>query len=127
MIQDAHPMRSGVPDCYVAKYKIDVVVAATTWTLNGERLPSGFNAGGNVFISTGRADIVFPPGLKVRGARAMVDNKAVTAVAQLDATWANINETAGTASLIITDKATPTLANPTAGGVIYAELDLESI
>jgi|SRR4051812_13874420 hypothetical protein len=127
MIQDAHPMRSGVPDCYVAKYKIDVVVAATTWTLNSERLPSGFNAGGNVFISTGRADLVFPAGMKVRGARAMVDNKAVTAAGQLDATLVNINEAAGTCSLIVTDRATPTLANPTAGSVIYAELDLESV
>lgn len=120
-------MRSGVPDCYVAKYKIDIVSAAATWTVNNERLPSGFGAGSNVFVSTGRADLVFPAGMKVRGARGAVDNKAVTAAAQLDVFPANINEAAGTLSLIVTDGATPTLTNPSTGSVIYFELDLESL
>lgn len=130
MIQDAHPVRSGVPDCYRALYKIDIVSAGATWTVNMERFPSGFGGAGaaqNAFVSLGRGDVVFPPGMRVRGATAELDNKAVTAATQFDVNWANINETLGTASLIVTDRATPTLQNPTNGSVIYAVLELETV
>lgn len=130
MIQDAHPMRSGVPDCYRALYKIDIVSSGVTHTVNMERFPSGFGgvAGGtNAFVSTGRMDITYPPGMRVRGAQASVDSKLLTA-AQFNAEVVNVNETAGTASIIVTDStATPALANPATGAVVYAELVLETV
>jgi hypothetical protein len=135
MIQDAFPVRSGTPDGYLAFYEIDVVVAASTWTLNKQRMPSGFNGAGvapgadasNGFVSTGRADFTFPAGNKVRGANASVDSKGVTG-AQAFAFVANINEAAGTFSVITTLTGAPaTLANPAVNSTIYVELDLETI
>jgi hypothetical protein len=131
VIQDAHPMRSGVPDCYVALYKIDVVVAASTWTVNSDRFPSGFGAGSNVFGSTGVANIVFPPGMKVRGAQAQVSPPTAAAASYRTANVCNINEAAGTAQIMITDGgllgASPALANPLINSIIWAELDLETV
>lgn len=130
MIQDAHPVRSGIPDCYQAKYKIDVVVAATTWTVNMERFPSGFGAPGanqNAFSATGVGLILFPPGMKLRGSKASVQTPGVTAAEQRDAAVCNVSESAGTASIVITDRAAPTLANPVINSVIWVELDLETL
>ncbi len=131
MIQDAHPVRSGIPDHYKAIYKIDVVVAATTWTINGDRLPSGFNAGGNAFSSTGIAALVFPAGYRVRGAKASVHAPTTAVASQRSANVAAINETNGTANVVITDMglltASPALANPVINSIIFVELDLESV
>jgi hypothetical protein len=131
MIQDAHPVRSGIPDHYKAIYKIDVVVAASTWTINGERLPSGFNAGGNAFSSTGVAAIVFPAGYKVRGAKAMVAAPTAAVASYRTAHVAAISEANGTANVVITDGglggASPALANPIVNSIIFVELDLESV
>ena len=127
MIQDAHPMRSGVPDSYDALYKIDVVVAASTWTVNSDRLPSGFGAGTNVFSATGIANIVFPAGMKVRCANAGVSAPTTTVGDQRSAEVVNINEAAGTAQIAITDRATPSLANPVINSIIWARLTLETV
>ncbi|MET0414114.1 MAG: hypothetical protein ABW217_22585, partial [Polyangiaceae bacterium] len=82
MIQDAHPVRSGVPDCYQAKYKIDIVAAASNWAVNQERLPPGF-AGAtpntpNAFVGTGLGRITFPQGFRVRSSDIHVEAKVVT-------------------------------------------------
>jgi hypothetical protein len=130
MIQDAHPMRSGVPDCYVAKYKIDVVVAAATWTVNMDRFPSGFGAPGagqNAFSATGIGLITFPPGMKVRNAHASVSAPTTTVADQRCADVVAINEAAGTASIAISDRAVPALANPVINSIIWVELTLETV
>lgn len=127
MIQDAHPLRTGVPDGYEALYKIDVVVAASTWTVNADRLPSGFGAGSNVFSATGIANIVFPAGMKVRDARASVSPPTTTVGDQRSADVVNINESAGTAQIAITDRAVPALANPVINSIIWVQLTLETV
>jgi hypothetical protein len=131
VIQDAHPVRSGIPDHYKAIYKIDVVVAATTWTINGERLPSGFNAGGNAFSAQGIGNLVFPAGYKVRGAKAIVVPPTTAVGSYRTAHVAAISETNGTANVVITDGgllgASPILQNPVVNSIIFVELDLESV
>jgi hypothetical protein len=127
MIQDAHPVRSGVPDHYKALYKIAVTVAASTWTVSDERMPSGFGAGSNVFGSTGIANLVFPAGQKVRGANAHIAAPtAVIGSARL-AQVCNINEAAGTCQVMVYDAATPSLANPIVNSTMFVELDLETV
>lgn len=131
MIQDAHPLRSGIPDGYQAKYKIDIVVAATTWTINTERMPSGFSgvsaASFNARSNTGLALLNFPAGQRVRGVKCHLESKVVTGAGNFHTFPANINETAGTMNVIITTVATATLADPTAGTVLWVELDLETV
>lgn len=131
MIQDAHPLRSGIPDGYSAFYKIDVTVAASTWTVDKARFPSGFGggtaAGDNAFAGTGVGVISWPAGLKVRGSKVAVDSRGATGTQVLG--WVtNINETTGTANIVFTSTAAPaTLANPPVNSVIYIELDLETV
>lgn len=132
MIQDASPMRSGVPDLYVALYKIDIVSSGVTHNVNLERFPSGFGGilpgSQQAFVSAGRMDVSFPIGMKVRGANVNVDAKAVTAAGQVLAWVDNINEALGTASIITTLNSAPTvLANPPTNSVVYLELDLETV
>ena len=130
MIQDAHPLRSGMPDGYVALYEIDIVVAATTWAVNQERFPSGFGGlagSSNAFQATGVGALTFPAGMKVRGAKGNVDSDAITG-AQFHCFVTNINEAAGTCNFVITTTGTPTvLANPTLNATVYVELDLETV
>lgn len=131
MIQDAHPVRSGVPDCYQAKYKIDVVAAASNWTVNTERLPPGFSGqtptNPQVRTGTGVGTITFPAGYRVRSSDIHVEAKVVTGANNFHAFLNNINEAAGTANVVITAIATSTLTDPTTGAVIWAELDLETV
>lgn len=132
MIQDAHPVRSGVPDGYRALYKIDIVAAAATWTVNQERLPSGFEGAtansNNAFVATGRGTIRFPAGMRVRGVQVCVDHKNNANGTQVLAFPGNVNETLGTMDILTTLTTAPsTLANPTNGDVIYAELMLETV
>lgn len=135
MIQDAHPMRTGFPDSYVALFKIDVVVAATTWNVNMDRFPSGFGgqSAANVQSRTGVGvgSITFPPGMRVRGAQAQVSPPTAAAASYRTANVCNINEAAGTAQIMITDGgllgASPALADPVVNSIIWAELDLETV
>lgn len=135
MIQDAHPVRSGVPDCYQAKYKIDIVAAASNWAVSVDRFPSGFggvvNGAGqltqNAFVSTGLGRITFPAGMRVRSSDIHVEAKVQTGAGNFHAFLNNINEAAGTADIVVTAIATSTLTNPTTGAVIWAELDLETV
>jgi hypothetical protein len=132
MIQDAHPLRSGMPDGYVALYEIDIVVAATTWTVNQERLPSGFGGAtagsSNAFSATGVGALTFPAGMKVRGAKGNVDSDSIVAANQFHCFVTNINEAAGTCNFVITTTGAPTvLANPTLNSTVYVELDLETV
>lgn len=130
MIQDAHPMRSGVPDCYRALYKIDIVVAATTWTINQERLPSGFggvSGGSNARSNTGLAALTFPAGMRVRGVNCALESDVVTGAGNFHTFPANINEAAGTMNVIITTVATATLADPTLNATLWVELTLETV
>jgi hypothetical protein len=127
MIQDAHPIRSGIPDHYKANYKIAVTVAASTWTVNDERMPSGFGAGTNVFSATGIANLIFPAGQKVRGARASVAAPTAVIGSARHAQVTTINETLGTCQVMITDLAVPALANPIVDSIIFVELDLETV
>lgn len=134
MIQDSHPVRAGIPDHYKALYKIDIVAAAATWTVNMDRLPSGFGGltgsplNTNAFAATGRGTLSFPQGLKVRGVKAHCDHKNIANGTQVLVFPANIDETAGSMAILTTLTTAPaTLANPTNGDVIYVELDLESV
>lgn len=132
MIQDAHPLRSGLPDGYQAKYKIDIVTAASTWTVNMERFPSGFGGATalttNAFAAPGRGTLTFPAGMRVRGFKAACDHKNVANGTQVLVFPGNINETTGTLDILTTlTTAASTLANPTAGDVIWVELDLETV
>lgn len=131
MIQDAHPLRSGIPDGYVAKYEIDIVAAGVTHTLNQERLPSGFTGVGgtsNTFAGTGLNQIRFPPGMKVRGATVVVDRRNTVAANQINSWVANIDEVNGAAVVVTTINSAPTaLADPPTGAVIYVSLDLETV
>lgn len=134
MIQDAHPVRSGVPDLYQAKYKIDIVAAAATWTVNLERFPSGFGGTtqspptSNAFLATGQGRLTFPPTMKVRGAKGWCDHKNVANGTQVLVFPGNVNEANGTIDILTTLTTAPsTLANPTNGDVIYVDLDLETV
>lgn len=122
MIQDAFPVRSGIPDHYLAKLKIDVA-AGPVYVLDQTRLPP------NQFTVTrtgvGAGNVTFPPGMKVKGTGGTVDSKLVTA-AQFDAWLTNINEAAGTCNIVIVSVA-GALADPAVGAVIYADLDLETV
>src|SRR5262245_618342 len=134
MIQDAHPIRSGIPDCYVARYKIDIVVAATTWTVNTERFPSGFGGttqsppSTNAFVATGQGRLTYPPGMRVRGVQICCDHKNVANGTQVLTFPGNVNETNGKVDFLTTLTTEPsTLANPSAGDVVYVDVTLETV
>lgn len=137
MIQDAHPIRSGIPDHYAAKYRIDVIVAATTWNVNMERFPSGFGgqSASNVQARTGvgLGLITFPAGMRVRGAKAGYSAPSSADASQRTVHVSTINEAAGTATLTIKDD-TGAVAEPVAptsatsfDSTIWVELDLETV
>lgn len=138
MIQDASPIRCGVPDAYSALYKIDVLVAATTWNVNLERLPSGFtgaNVAGaptQVRTGTGIGVITFPAGMRVRGYNANYSPPSNADASQRTVHLAAINETLGTAAVILENAGTT--ADPVAptsatsfDSTIWVELTLESL
>lgn len=141
MIQDAHPLRSGTPDGYDALYRIEVLVNNTTWNVNRDRLPSGFT-GANVSpnpeqvrTGPGLGTITFPSGMKVRHAVASVSGPAgVDAAGQRQAFVTDIDETAGTARIVITtapgvisDPVNPTAAPAPNDSWIMVRLTLETV
>lgn len=137
MMQDAYPLRSGVPDGFDLLLKITVAVAASSWLLDTERLSPGVVSGAaavtpgglNVFAATGIASIAIPSGYRVRHASASVSAPTSTVADQRDAsfTFSTALETAGQLGLIITDRATPSLANPVVNSTIWARLTLETL
>jgi hypothetical protein len=128
MIADAHPMRSGVPDCYRALYRIEVLVAATTWNVNLERFPSGFT-GANVAAApqqvrtgAGLGTITFPAGMRVRGANANYSPPSNADASQRTVHVCDIDETLGTALLVLKDD-TGAIADPVAPTALPAPND----
>jgi hypothetical protein len=123
VIQDASPQRCNCPDAYTFYGKADVV-AGPLYTQNTERVPnSAFTI---TRTGVGVATLGFPAGQKVRGVSAAVDSKLATA-AQFDAYVTNINESAGTANLVIDSAGAAALADPATGAVIYWQLELETV
>jgi hypothetical protein len=60
---------------------------------------------------TGEYAFTFPKGTSVQPIAAFVDAAAATAAAQRVCFFRNLNATAGTGTIIVTDTATPTLTN----------------
>jgi len=126
MIQDAHPLRSGLPDGYIAWYKL-TVSAGPVYTLDTARLPSGFTATRN---AAGLIDVTFPTGFNARWNGGGVDTKTnVVGVAnQLDVYPVNINAAAGTMQVRITDHNNPpAAADPAVGSDIHFSIALETL
>lgn len=126
MIQDAYPMRGGLPDGYVAHYKLDVT-AGPAYTLDMRRLPSGFTATRN---AAGLIDVTFPSCFAVRWYGGGVDNKTnvVGVTNQVDVYPVNINPSAGTMQVRITDHNNPPAAVDAAvGGEIHFSFALEAL
>lgn len=132
MIQDASPIRSGIPDHYRAVYKITVVNAANDWQLDQSRLPSGFSGrtpGSSqcALGSAGRGRITLPTGLIVRGVSAHADRFSVTGTQQ-NVFLGTINLVDGVIDFMLTPTTAPsTLTDPLVGTVIYIGLDLETV
>lgn len=122
MIQDAAPVRSGLPDGYDAHFKIDIA-AGPVGNIDLRRLPSGFTA---TRTGVGLYNVTFPSCFAVRQASVTVDAQSVVAANQLDGYPANINANAGTATLVILTPA-GALADPPVGGSIYATFALEAL
>lgn len=136
MIQDAHPVRSGIPDGYKALYKITSVVAASNWAIDQDRLPSGFggvrdpNTGlptANAFVSTGRGRISYPQGMRVRGIQICADRKLTSGtIAIIQPTLVNFVD-GQTDFLYVITSAPTVLANPNVGEDIFVEVMLETV
>lgn len=138
MIQDAHPLRSGVPDGYEALYRIEVTAGSSSWLVNVDRLPSGFSGAGvagnerQVRTGVGLGTITFPPGTKVRGAVGCYSCPNNTLANQRQVFVTDIDEAAGNAKLVL---ATPAgaagdPADPTASANdswIFVKLSLETV
>lgn len=107
MIQDASPVRSGLPDGYLAHFKVDYLTAGTTYTLDTRRLPSGFSV---TRASQGLLNVTFPTCFAVRWIGGGVDPKVTTDAAQCNVGPININPNAGTMQVIIQ----PAIATPVA-------------
>lgn len=125
MIQDASPVRDGIPDGYIAHYKIDIG-AAQAGTLDTRRLPPGFTA---VYSgSNGIYNIGFPAAsfLAVRSPGANVDVQSTTNTNQINAMVVNINLTAGTAQVVCLTNA-GAAASLSSGAVLYAHLEFEAL
>lgn len=142
MIQDASPVRDGVPDSYRAYYRIEVQAAAGPWNLNLERLPSGFSGNGtgpangvNVRTGVGLGAIRFPSGMKVRMAHASVSSPTgVDAAGQRQAFVTDIDDVNGTALVVVTtapgvisDPVAPTALPALNDSWILVELTLETV
>lgn len=127
MIQDASIVRDGLPDSYLAHFKIDVT-AGPVYTLDTRRLPSGFTI---TRTGAGLIDVVFPTCFAVRcqGAPA-VDSKVNTigATSQFDGDVVNINPAAGTMQIRIRNtSATPAFADPPTGSEIHFSFAMEAL
>lgn len=140
MIQDASPVRDGVPDSYLAHYRIEVLVAATTWNVNLERFPSGFTGAGvapnpqQVRTGVGLGTIRFPAGMKVRMANAGYSAPDNVLANQRQAFVSDIDEAAGTALIVIataagvaSDPVAPTAAPAPNDSWIWVDLTLEAV
>lgn len=126
MIQDASPLRCGIPDGYDAYYKLDVA-AGPVYNLDMRRLPSGFLATRN---AAGLIDVTFPTCFAVRWQGGGVDTKTnVVGVAnQLDLYPVNINPAAGTMQIRITDHNNPpAAADPAVGSEIHFSFTMEAL
>lgn len=127
MIQDASPTRDGVPDSYLAYYKIDVT-AGPTYTLDLRRLPSGFTI---TRQGAGLIDVTFPPCFAVRllGAPS-VDSKVNTigTTNQFDGDFVNVNPAAGTMQVRIRNSANPpAFADPPTLSEIHFAFAMEAL
>lgn len=140
MIQDASPVRDGVPDSYLAHYRIEVLVAATTWNVNLERLPSGFTGAGispnpqQVRTGVGLGTIRFPAGFKVRMAKAGYSAPDNTLANQRQVYVTDIDEAAGTALIVVATVAgaaseprDPTALPAPNDSWIWVDLTLETV
>lgn len=142
MIQDASPVRDGVPDSYKAYYRFEVLALAGPWNLNRDRLPSGFAGAGtgpadgvNGRTGVGLGAFTFPAGMKVRMAKAGYSSPAaVNAANQRQVFVSDIDEAAGTGAFVVTTSAgviseplAPTALPAPNDSWIWVELTLETV
>lgn len=142
MIADAHPVRSGVPDCYVARLRVNVVVLNSNWTLDTDRLPSGFSADGaltgaagqtNVRNGVGIGGLLIPAGMRVRGVQTNYTNPTLAAASFREVQVAALNETTGRLQFQVlnaagaqTDPVAPT-STTSNDSCIWIDITLETI
>jgi hypothetical protein len=124
MIQDAHPVRSGVPDGYDVLIKV-TKTAGPVYTLDTTRLPSGFSVSAG---AAGRMNVVFPTCFAVRWLGGAVDAKVFTVTSQRKVNPVNINPSAGTlVAQFLDNTATPIEVDPVDASDVYLAFRIESL
>lgn len=126
MIQDQHPVRGNFPDGIECQIRAIYNTAGPSYTVNTTVTTPGCSI---AHTATGRAAVTFPASGSntFQWVGAGVDNKSATASQMLLCNPRDVNETAGTFELVMIDGATPSLAAPQDGAIVFVNFRLGTL